>query len=224
MGRVSKPAAAIAAAAVLTAGGGAYALASSSGGTITVCVSHKSGALYKARRCAKGDKKLSWNRQGPPGMQGPRGPQGIQGIQGMKGDTGAPGQTGPTTTMAPSGSTQTGIVGIGGEQTTGGYVVSSISFPLRLASAPLVDEINTYGATDANCSGSVTAPTAAPGYLCIYIRLADNASPIAGEYLYPQTLDASLLEGASPTGALISARAISAGTVTVFGAWAVTAP
>jgi hypothetical protein len=39
------------AAGVVAAGRGAYALASSIGGTITDCVSHKDGTLYKARQC-----------------------------------------------------------------------------------------------------------------------------------------------------------------------------
>ena len=62
------------------AAGGGYAFASSvSSNTITVCVSHAGGTLYKAKKCAKHDKKLTWNKQGP------------QGIQGLKGDTGPQG-------------------------------------------------------------------------------------------------------------------------------------
>lgn len=77
--------AAVGVCALLAAGGG-YALASGSGGnTITVCVSHHGGALYKAKKCAKHDKKLTWNKLGP------RGPQGIQGIQGQTGNTGPQG-------------------------------------------------------------------------------------------------------------------------------------
>lgn len=76
MGRLSQSVSATAAAAALIAAGSAYALASSSGGTITVCVNHKDGSLYKAGKCAKHDHKLSWNQQGPQGTQGPQGPQG----------------------------------------------------------------------------------------------------------------------------------------------------
>jgi hypothetical protein len=74
----------------LLAAGGGYALASgSNGGTITVCVSHHGGALYKAKRCAKHDKKLTWNKQGQ---------QGRQGIQGVQGQTGGTGPQGPGAT------------------------------------------------------------------------------------------------------------------------------
>jgi hypothetical protein len=91
------PVAAVGAAAVLIVGGGAYALASSHASTISVCVSHASGALYKVRDCEKGDHKLTWNktgRQGPQGAQGPRGIQGAQGTQGTQGDQGAAGMPG----------------------------------------------------------------------------------------------------------------------------------
>jgi hypothetical protein len=92
------PAAAVAIIAMLAAGGG-YAIASSSG-TITVCVSHKGGALYKASKCKKHDKKLSWNQAGPKGATGATGatgPQGPQGVQGAKGATGDTGPAGPVT-------------------------------------------------------------------------------------------------------------------------------
>jgi hypothetical protein len=75
-------------------GGGAYALASSSSsdGTITACVHKQGGALYSARKCNKGDKKLKWNAVGPIGA---RGPAGATGAQGLTGATGAEGPTGP---------------------------------------------------------------------------------------------------------------------------------
>lgn len=99
MGRLSRSFAALGVAGLLIAGGGAYALASSDGGTITVCVRHEGGALYQAKRCAKHDKKLSWNKQGlqgSPGMRGPEGPQGTQGQgpQGPQGPQGIQGQQG----------------------------------------------------------------------------------------------------------------------------------
>jgi len=93
---LSKSAAALGAATLLLAGGGAFALASSSTRTITVCVHHNGGALYKARKCARHDKMLSWNKQGPPGATGPRGPQGFQGTQGIQGAPGQTGQPGPS--------------------------------------------------------------------------------------------------------------------------------
>jgi hypothetical protein len=92
MGRLFKPLTALGVAALLLAGGGAYALASSTG-TITVCVKHAGGGLYKATKCTKRDKQLSWNARGPAGATGATGapgPQGQQGNQGTVGTNGAP--------------------------------------------------------------------------------------------------------------------------------------
>jgi hypothetical protein len=56
---MSKSVAVLGAATLLGAGGGAYALGAASGGTITVCVSHTNGTLYKTAKCRKHDKQLS---------------------------------------------------------------------------------------------------------------------------------------------------------------------
>ena len=91
MGRFSKLATGLGIVALLAAAVGAYAVASSSSRTITVCVRHKGGALYKAKKCVKGDRKLTWNKQGPAGPTGPPGPAGTQGIQGRQGNPGPAG-------------------------------------------------------------------------------------------------------------------------------------
>lgn len=95
MGRLFNSAGAIATAAFLIAGSAAYALASSGGSAITVCVTHKNGALYKAKKCANRDKKLTWNRQGPTGPRGATGPRGVQGIEGATGPGGVQGPDRP---------------------------------------------------------------------------------------------------------------------------------
>lgn len=59
----------------IAAAGGAYA-ASSGGVTITVCIHHSGGGLYKAKNCQKGDKKLTWNKQGRAGTNGTNGVNG----------------------------------------------------------------------------------------------------------------------------------------------------
>jgi hypothetical protein len=134
MGTVSKTVATLAAAALLIAGGGAYALATSSGGTITVCVKHKGGTLYKAKRCAKGDRRLTWNNQGPPGTTGASGTQGPKGDRGPKGDNGQPGARGPSDAYYATG---TGGTGTGAQTVTvsvpaGDYAASAIA----MASTP----------------------------------------------------------------------------------------
>lgn len=92
---------------VISAAGGAYA--ASATGTITVCIHHKGGGLYKAHKCAKHDKQLRWNAQGQPGPKGTAGPQGLPGPSGTAGQQGPRGATGPTgPSTGPAGGDLTG--------------------------------------------------------------------------------------------------------------------
>ena len=75
---------------VLLAAGAGYAVASASSKKITACV-HKHGLGLYAGKCAKHDKRLTWNTTGPAG---PAGPAGAAGAAGATGATGAPGATG----------------------------------------------------------------------------------------------------------------------------------
>jgi hypothetical protein len=74
--------------------GGGYALAASSSKTITVCADKKTGVLHlKTRgRCKSSQTRVTWNQQGPQGVQGA---QGAPGPQGPTGAQGAPGSEGP---------------------------------------------------------------------------------------------------------------------------------
>ena len=75
---------------VLLAAGGGYAVASASSKKITACV-HKHGHGLYTGKCAKHDKRLTWNTTGPPGPPGPAGPAGAAGATGAPGSTGARG-------------------------------------------------------------------------------------------------------------------------------------
>jgi hypothetical protein len=125
--------AAVCVAALVVSGAAAYALASASDATITVCVTHNDGTLYKAKNCAKHDNKLSWNRQGLPGPAGRQGPQGPTGSQGPIGNEGAAGKQGP----AGPGATKIWMdtnVGIGGDNE---IVFDSPDFSIHTVCAPL---------------------------------------------------------------------------------------
>jgi hypothetical protein len=212
MRRLSAPVAAFGAAAVLLLAGGAFALATSRGSTITVCVSHNGGALYRAKQCAARDQRLSWSRLGR------RGPRGTRGSQGVKGDQGP---AGPLTTTLPSGQTLRGwfnfdtVAGVA-NQIVGG----SFSFSLNLASAPTVQIVPVGGPTTTQCAGSLASPTAAPGYLCVYESSQSNVSIFA--------ICASAACGVTPTadpfGAETFVHATNSGRFYVDGTWAVTAP
>jgi hypothetical protein len=69
---------------VLLAAGGGYALASGSSKKITACVHKHGGGLYSGK-CAKHDKKLTWNTTGPAGPAGPTGATGAAGATGPQG-------------------------------------------------------------------------------------------------------------------------------------------
>jgi hypothetical protein len=55
---------------VVIAGGVTYAATNAAPATITVCVHHAGGGLYKASKCAAHDSRLTWNVKGPAGAQG----------------------------------------------------------------------------------------------------------------------------------------------------------
>src|SRR5215472_1632154 len=77
--------------ALLVAGvaGGAFAATRGDPSTITACVHRHGGGLYLRARCARRDRHISWN------IQGPRGPVGARGLQGPRGPAGSTHGTGP---------------------------------------------------------------------------------------------------------------------------------
>jgi hypothetical protein len=79
---------------VLSAGGGAYAASTGTQTVILACIHSRGGGLYSARKCARHDKRLTWNATGPQGVPGPKGQQGAQGVPGTAGATGASGSPG----------------------------------------------------------------------------------------------------------------------------------
>jgi hypothetical protein len=115
-------AAAVGALMLLGAGGGYALAAGSSGSAIHACVHKHGGDIYMAKRCAKGDKRITWSKVGPQGQPGIPGVRGIQGIQGQ------PGSQGPGATYFawdPSGTASTTPVQIG---TIGPWAVNGTCF------------------------------------------------------------------------------------------------
>jgi hypothetical protein len=88
------------AALVVAASGGAYAAVTASQATIVACVHNKGGGLYSAQKCARRDKRLTWNVIGPVGPAGGQGPAGAQGSAGAKGSAGAQGPAGTSGALA----------------------------------------------------------------------------------------------------------------------------
>ncbi len=94
---------AVAGAILAVAGGVAYASIPGSGGVISACYA-KDGLPGAGRvrvidaeagkRCNAQENPLSWNQQGPPGLQGPQGAPGPAGPQGPPGPQGQQGPSG----------------------------------------------------------------------------------------------------------------------------------
>ena len=83
--RLPSPALVVALIALIAAvSGTSYAVGRATSDTINACQDRKTGALAVKQRCAKGEKRVSWNVQGPTGATG------------ATGATRATGATGPT--------------------------------------------------------------------------------------------------------------------------------
>jgi hypothetical protein len=178
---LSKAAVTLGAAALLVAGGGAFAVASASGRKITVCVSHSNHTLYKASKCRKHDKKLSWNATGP---QGPKGATGSPGASGPPGSTGLTGPAGATkvvvhthTVSLAAGKAGADWVACPQGAPTGGGVGSSTAGAYVLESAPAVPGIfslieATDGATPTGWLGQVDNTTAGSVKITVWVVCA----------------------------------------------------
>ena len=94
-----------------------------------------------------------------------------------------------------------------------------MSFQFPLATAPTANFLAAGSGPTASCPGTVAAPTAAPGHLCVYERVALNQG------LPALVIDPSTGAGAAATfGFAINTAASVAGPVISSGSWAVTAP
>jgi hypothetical protein len=156
---------------------------------------------------------------GEPGPRGPQGPAGAPGPPGPRGERGDPGGLSPT---LPSGLTLRGVYRVAGGQATapaGTLAADSLTFAMPLTFGPAAHIVLVGAAPPAQCPGTATAPSAAPGNLCVYEAAAVNA---AGQAMVdPST---NLLGEASRYGAAVLAVSNEPGFFVSTGTWAVTAP
>src|SRR3954447_2702101 len=185
-------------------------------------------------------------------LTGARGPQGAAGQPGQPGQTGQTGPTGPAgatliDSPVPSGKTIKGVWG--GQYTPGGTAgndafVLSTSFPAPL-SDPITDataqlSTNSFAGglspavaaaamdadEDPDCSGTLAAPTAPAGKLCLYVR-DSRISNVKDGTLHVQgpASDDAPGEAARKLGFEVSFTANNAAApVRVEGIWIYTAP
>lgn len=183
-------------------------------GYLALFVALAGGTAYAAKHYL-----ITSTKQIKPGVR-----KALHGATGPTGPAGATGPGGPLLTVLPSGKTETGAFDAEGTATTVGDLASaSISFPVPLASAPTPTLVSS--GTSASCPGSVAAPAAAPGQLCVYVGGELNVAIVGGVFDAntddPITGDAA---SASAYGAGLFVNSAAAGNFYLMGTWAVTAP
>jgi len=155
--------------------------------------------------------------RGPRGYRGARGLTGAAGKAGKNGATGATGASGATgfTATLPSAKTEVGTWA--GDVGTGDSpYYAAVSFDIPLAAKPTVNFIAPGGASTTACPGSVAAPSAASGDLCVYEAHVDTGITLAANDPNHDPFSAN----ADTFGTVISLTTGTTGAA--YGTWAVT--
>ncbi len=196
-------------------GGGAYAAASLPAGSVGAKqLKNKSVTPSKV---APGTIALFKGQKGAVGSPGAQGVQGSQGPQGPTGNTGSTGNTGPEgpfPSTLPSGKTIVGVfdvegVSSGGISSTGSLATGSISYLYEAPSQTVV--YVAAGGSDPHCTGNFAAPTAPPGYTCIYETENGNAGAHGVNFH-------------TDAGVALYVFSAAAGAFEIHGSWAATGP
>jgi hypothetical protein len=154
----------------------ALATASQAGAATYYACVKKNGSAHiytKKPKCKKGESKLSWNNVGPAGTNGANGASGKNGTNGANGAMGAKGETGAPGGffgVLPSGKMMSGTYASQGS-VAGQQYRTAVSFLLSLPVAPTGEHIHYIEVAEAvppGCGGTVAAPVALPGNLCIF--------------------------------------------------------
>lgn len=126
--------------------------------TYNACITPQ-GDIYRVRKnaswsCLAGHTKISWNQQGPQGIQGPKG---IQGIQGPPGELNADHDTSTVTVLSTSNPTDANYsCDIGEKLVTGGYRVTAFTVPYTIIGSYPSSSTNWTVAISFGGVGSVT--------------------------------------------------------------------
>lgn len=147
----------------------------------------------------------------PPGPQGATGPRGPTGPEG------------PLPAALPSGKTLQGTWAAGAQATgASNTVLGAISFPYPLAANPTAQLVPPGGPATTECAGTAAAPTAAAGFLCVYI--SDRANNSGTPTFCSPTGGGCNATTARRTGTVVQVFSQAAGFFFAYGTWAVTAP
>jgi hypothetical protein len=160
---------------------------------------------------------------GPRGATGSTGPAGATGATGAAGIQGIPG---PTSQTVPAGSTIHGVYGLELEVPAGGAIEGDfVSYPMTLPSPPTGEVFSASGHATTHWAGSVSAPAADPGYLCVYRTIGTGT--ITGTLLYNPQNESSPPGPGSVYGFDVEDQFTPSSSASVIldeGVWAYTAP
>jgi hypothetical protein len=187
--------------------------------TFYACVKKKGGSIRLASRtarCKRGERKISFNSEGPPGRNGLNGRNGRNGSNGLNGINGVNGMAGFTKVL-PIGATEEGTWAVAAS-TAKAPGSSAISFDIPLASAPVSNLIAKGASPTSTCPGRASAPAASPGNLCVYTSTSESIEEIS---LDDPSAEGGILNHTSPWGTTVRVVA-SASPAVAFGTWAVT--
>ncbi|HLW93799.1 MAG TPA: hypothetical protein VKS25_00325 [Solirubrobacteraceae bacterium] len=164
-------------------------------------------------------RELRGNR-GPSGPRGLRGSRGLTGPAGKTGKTGATGTTGVSgatgfTATLPSGKTEIGTWA-GDVGTSDSPYYAAVSFDIPLAAKPTVNFVAPGGSSTTACPGSVAAPAAASGNLCVYEAHVEAGITLAANDPNHDPFNTN----ADTFGTVISLTTSTTGAA--YGTWAVT--
>ncbi len=187
-----------------------------------------SARIYtKKPKCRRGESKLSWNSPGPAGKNGKNGSNGASGKNGTNGPNGAKGENGAPGGffgVLPSGKTMSGTYAAQGA--TGQQYRVSVSFLLSLPTAPNASQIHYIKVGEAipsGCTGgTVAAPAAAPGNLCIFEGVASAGNDANRGEVNPINDEAPNLS--MPVFGFAVYASCTTAPCVIEGTWAVTAP
>jgi hypothetical protein len=194
--------------------------------TLALVLSMSGGALaanhYLINSTKQINPKVLKKLKGNTGKTGATGKTGVTGAAGAQGGAGSKGETGPAgplSTALPSGKTLRGSYAVTVVATGAGQTDRvGVPFEFTLSAKPTVHRIAAGGAPTTECPGSVTAPEAQPGNLCVYEKVLGNATEVE---IFDPTTGTS---GSSQFGWYARLNSTGAGEALSYGTWAVTAP
>jgi len=143
-----------------------------------------------------------------------------KGAPGAAGPAGATGPAGPLLATLGTGQTETGAYGLEvGSPASASAYGTVISYPFPVGASPTVVFVPTGGSNPdpTHCTGSLTAPAASSGYLCLYERY--KSTSVRSLAVFGMN---ALANGPKTHGILLQFVASSTATVVETGSWALT--